>query len=83
VLEGGILGIGEPVVRVPLQRRNLPDQRREVAGYVLVTSFGSCGPIYEPNTLRQEDGTTRTLPLRPSAQARRSPIIVFPYWFPS
>src|SRR5215207_560141 len=34
VLEGGVLGALEPVVRVPLQRPDLSDQCREVAGYV-------------------------------------------------
>src|ERR687894_3207797 len=30
--EGGILGLGEPVGSISLQERQLPEQRREVAG---------------------------------------------------
>jgi hypothetical protein len=34
------------VVGICLQGSELPYQRREVADCVLVTHFGSCGPIY-------------------------------------
>jgi hypothetical protein len=44
--EGGILGVGEPVGCISLQSRQLPEQRREVAGYVPGHVLRAWGPTY-------------------------------------
>jgi hypothetical protein len=44
--EGGVLGAGEPVGSVTLQCRELPTRPERSRAVSLVTSFGSCGPIY-------------------------------------
>jgi hypothetical protein len=51
VPEGGVLRVREPMCSISLQCRELPDQRREVAGRAPGTPFGPRGPIYEPNIL--------------------------------
>src|SRR5215211_3606559 len=56
--EGGVLRVGEPVVSIRLQCRQLSDQRREVSGYVpahvlriLRSQLRTRGKIYVPTQM--------------------------------
>jgi len=45
VPESAVLWVGEPVGSVSLQRRELPDQRRQVTGYVSAYILGVLGEV--------------------------------------